>query len=204
MNATNRILNRTLLLVVGLILAAVGAAMIFAAARPSWASDAVNAATGWTERTVADMADWTVELSGAGAVPGALLVLLGIALVLIVLLIVFIATRGGGGTSTVVRVDAEDGSTEVDRDVADAVLAARLRARPDVLSARLSAYRVTGRPALKLTVTVRQGTVLSRTLRAAEDAVAEWDALAGTETPVVLHLVGRGWWDRWRSATRVQ
>ena len=59
-------------------------------------------------------------------------------------------------------------------------------------------------PAIRFAVTPRQGASLPRLIRAVDQAVADWDALAGTEIPVVLHLQGRGWLDRWRSATRVR
>ncbi len=204
MNATNRVLNRALLFIVGIMLAAVGAAAMLTAVRPPWAQAAVAAIAEWVDKAGSALASWGLDLSGATVTLTAAWIALGVILVLLILLIVFIATRGGGKTTTVLQVDAEDGTARVDRNVADAVLAGTLRRRPDVLSAHTSSYRVKGKPAIKLTVATRQNTPLPRILQATEDAVADWDALAGSEIPVVLHLTGRSRLEQWRSATRVQ
>ena len=204
MNATNRVLNRALLLVFGFALAAVGVAAILAATRPRWAEGAVNTVERWGQGALSDFASWTIQMPGGGNIPIAVPLLLVTAVLLIVLLMVFLATRGGGGTATVLRVGAERGTTEVDRNVAEAMLSARMRERPDVLSAHTSVYLVKRAPAIMLTVTTREGAHMPRVIRAVEGVVTEWDALAGAEIPIVLHLAGRSWIDRWRSATRVR
>lgn len=204
MNATNRFLNRVLLLVVGAVLGAVGVTVLLVTVRPPWLEDAADTVARWAEGAMSAASGWATGLPSVGAIPGAALILLGTAAVLLVLLIAFIVTRGGGRTATVLRVDSGHGRTMVDGNVAQAVLAGRLQDRPDVLSAHTSAYRVKRAPAIKLTVTMRQGAHLPRVVRAVAAVVADWDALAGTRIPVVLHLEGRGWLDRWRSATRVR
>jgi hypothetical protein len=203
-NATNRVLNRIVLLLVGIVLAAAGAIEILLAARPAWAMPALDAAGRGARAALAHVLSWTVAGPDGRDIAVATVLAFVVGAVLLVLLIVFLATRGGGRTSTVLRVDEERGDTAVDRTVADAVLTAPLRDRPDVLSAHTSVYRVRRAPAIRFAVTPRQGASLPRVIRAVDQAVADWDALAGTEIPVVLHLQGRGWLDRWRSATRVR
>lgn len=204
MNATNRVLNRALLLLVGVVLALAGATAILATTRPLWAKDATDAVTRWVEAALSGIAERTVGVPVVGDVSALVLLALAVASVLLLLLIVFIATRGGGRIATVLRVVTEHGTTTVDRNVADAVLAARLRDRTDVLSAHTSVYRIRRAPAIELAVKTRQGARLPQVLQAAEAAVSEWDAFAGSAIPVVLRLEGRGWWDGWRSAVRTR
>lgn len=200
MNATNRVLNRGLLLVVGIVLAAAGAALIIAAAAPVWFAPVANAA----DRIAREAMRPTVAVTQGADAPVAAIVAAAVALVLSVLLVVFVATRGGGRTATVVRDEAGAGATEVDRSVAEAVLGGALRERSDVLSAGVASYRVKRSPAIRLAVRCRRGADVARVLRAAEAAVGEWDALAGTDVPVIVHVTDRRWTDRWRSATRVR
>lgn len=205
MNATNRALNRALLLLVGVVLALAGTTAILATTRPTWADDAMDAVTQRVETSLSDMADRTIGIAGIGDVSVLALLALAAASILLLLQIVFIATRGGGRTATVLSVVTEHGTTAVDRNVADAVLAARLRNRTDVLSAHTSVYRIRRAPAIELTVKTRQGARLPQVMEAAEAAVSEWDAFAGDAAiPVVLRLEGRGWLDRWRSAVRTR
>lgn len=204
MNATNRALNRTLLLLVGLALALGGATAILAATRPPWAEDASRAVTRWVESALSGVAGRTVGIAGVGDVLVLALIALAAASALLVLLVGFIATRGGGGTVTVLKVVTDRGSTSVDRNVADAVLAAPLRERTDVLSARTSVYRIRRAPAIELTVKTRRGARLPQILEAANAAVSEWDAFSGSAAPVVLRLEGRGWLDGWRSVVRTR
>ena len=191
MNATNRILNRALLLLVGLVLVAAGLAGVAVAVRPPWATGVIDGAGRW--------------LANVPAAPPVIWATAGLAAaVLAVLLIAFVFTRGRGRTATVLRAKTAVGVTTVDRDVADAVLAGPLRSRPDVISAHTAVYCVKGAPAIRFAVTVRQGADLSRVLAAAGRSTADWDALAGRPIPILLHLTDRGWRDGLRSAVRVR
>jgi hypothetical protein len=198
MNATNRILNRGLLLVVGIVLLAAGAAAMVTGLRPAWLGP-------WPERvTEAAHALGGIDVAGAGTVPVLLVWALGVALLCAVLLVVFVFTRGRGKTKNVLRVEADGGRTVVDRNVAEALLAGTLAERPDVLSARTGAYLVRGTRAVELSVTVQRGASLSRVLAAAESAVQDWDALLGERIPVLVHLSDRTWRDRLRPRARVR
>jgi len=201
MNATNRLLNRGLLLICGLILLAGGAAAIALGMPPAWAEPGLGMSA---ERLLARVGAWGVEVPGVGVVAGSVLVSLGAALVLSILLLMFLFTRGGGRTRTVLRMDGEHGRTSVDRSVAEAVLAGSLAERADVISARTGVYLVKREPAIELAVTVQRGASLGRVLDAAESSVRDWDSLLGTRLPVLVHLSDRNWRDGLRSRTRVR
>lgn len=203
MNSTNRILNRSLLLVCGLLFAAVGATAIVAGTQPQWAEPLMTRWTALSDATISQIDDWMVTLPGMVGVPGAVIVSLIIAVVLTIILVAFVFTRGGGKIKTVLSFDEDSGFTSVDRNVADAVLTGKLSERLDVLSARTGVYRVKGAPAIQLTVTVRNGADLRRVLLTVEDTVQAWDELAGVRVPVMVHLSDRGWLDGLRSSVRV-
>jgi hypothetical protein len=201
-SSTGRVLNRGLLLFCGLLLAAAGAAAILTGTPSGWAGSVLPAdAVGTAASQVRASA---TNLPEVGGVPGAVVVGLAVAVLLTILLVVFLCTRGARRTTTVLDLDSEDGRVRVDRNVADAVLTGALGERTDVLSARTGVYRVKGAPAISLVLTVRRGADLSRVLSAAEDALHEWDALAGVRVPVMVHLSDRGWLDGLRSSTRVR
>lgn len=205
MNATNRVTNRVLLFLTGVILLLVGAAslasgLFSAGDPPAWFREPVAAASdAWVTA-----AGWSVDLGAIGAVPVLLLIAAAVVIVLTVLLLVFVCTRGRGRTKSVLWIDAEDGRTTVDTSVADAVLTAPLLDRPDVLSARASAYRVKKTRAIELAVIVRPGASLANVVSAAEAAISDWDALLGSRVPVMLHLSDRRWRDAFQSRARVQ
>lgn len=202
MRSASRVLNRGLLLLCGLLLGVAGAAAILAGAPRSltdgWPSmQPVGTALSQAWATAAG-------LPAVGGAPGALIVVLGAAVVLTGLLLVFVRTRRSRRAATVLDLRSDDGRVRVDPDVADALLAGTLGERPDVLSARTGVYRVGGAPAISLVLTVRRGADLARVLSAAEDALDEWDALAGVRVPVMVHLSDRSWLDGLRSSTRVR
>lgn len=204
MNSTNRVLNRILLFVGGLVLIAGGAAVLLWALRPTWAEGWIESARSHATTIVTDLRAATSPMPGVGDVPIAVLVALLVAMLLIVLLLMFVFSRGGGASHDVAVESSPTGSTKVDRNVVDAVLTEPLAARADVLSARTSVYEVKGEHTVRLALTVRQGAILADVLTAAERAVAEWDALLGKETPLLIHLTDRSWADRLRSSARVR
>lgn len=204
MNATNRMLNRVVLLTTGLVLAVAGVVALALGIRPAWAEPMIEAVT----TTVADLAarldTWRIAAPNGEPLPGTLLVALAVAVIVAICALVFLLTRGGGRTADVLRIDGATGRTTVDRNVADAVLREPLTARPDVLSVRTSAHRVRRVPAVTLAVTVRKGAPLAAVVTTAESAVASWDRLAGARLPVLVHLEDTRWRDAGRARTRVR
>ena len=204
MNATNRIVNRVVLLIAAMLLLLGGAALLVAGTaangiRFDWAERAADAVSdAW-----ALFAGSTLDIAGIGTVSVAAVVAVAVTLAALVLLVVFLSTRGGGRTSEVWLLDGADGRTTVDRSVADALLGAPLRDRPDVVSATVAAYLVSGQRAIELSVRVQPTARLEAVIAATEAAVSDWDALLGERTPVVLHLSDRSWRDALRPRTRV-
>jgi hypothetical protein len=201
MTSSSRVLNRVLLLVVGLL--ALVAALL--AARPLLPERLV--APWWTpvQRTIDDavsaVSSWSVPwVSPAGA----RLTAAAAALVLAIALIAFLGTRRRRRTRTVLGFADRAGTTAVDETIADAVMAAPLRHRGDVLSSHVQGYRIAGRTALRLSVVPRSGADLPALLAEAERGIEGWDALSGARAPVVVHLADRGGFDRLRSATRTR
>jgi hypothetical protein len=203
--SNSRVLNRGLLLLCGLLLAAAGMTAVLAGT-PSWESRWTGP---WSPpdlvgRGLSRAGETAATLPSVGGVPGGVLVGLGLAALLAALLIWFVCTRHRGGTTTVLRLEADGGHTAVDRNVAEALLSAELEERPDVLSARTRVYRVRGTETIDLAVTVRRGADLARVLAATEQAVDAWDALAGVRVPIVVRLSDRSWSDGLRAPDRVR
>jgi hypothetical protein len=200
MNATNRVLNRAVLLVFGVVMLVAGATAITFGLQPEWAEP-------WGTRAAevaSTLGEPAIEVTGAGTIPVAALAALAAAALALVLLVVFVFTRGRGRAKSVLRADVAGGRTVVDRNVAEAVLAGTLAERSDVLSARTGAYLVMGTRAVELAVTVQRGASLDRVLAAAEAVVDEWDALLGARVPILVHLADRNWRDALRHRTRVR
>lgn len=205
MNATNRVVNRLVLFLAGVVLLAAGAAallagLLAAGVLPPWAQGVLPVVS----TAGSSFASSTVEIVGVGTVQVAPLIAGAVVLVLTVLLLVFLFTRGRGRANSVLEVDAREGCTIVDRNVADAILTAPLTARPDVLSARVGAYRVRRTRAIVLAITVQPGASLGAVLSAAETAVRDWDELLGTRIPIMVHLSDRRWRDALRPRARVR
>lgn len=203
MNATNRLVNRGVLLLVGAGLLVVGVLAVVAGIRAPWAGDILAAVAETTRTLRAWIDDRSVSVAGA-EIAGPVVALAALGLIVAVAAAAFLFTRGGGRTADVMRTVGDDGRTVVDRSVADAVIAGTLGSRPDVLSARTAAYRVHRQPAVAVTVSVRKGAPLAAVLATAERAVGDWDALAGEATPVMIHIADPRWRDALRSRTRVR
>lgn len=205
MNPSNRIMNRVLLFLTGVVLlvgglVALAAGVLAAGDPPAWMRRPATAvAEAW-----ASVADWTWEVAGVGTLSVLAVIAVAAVVLLAVLLIVFLSTRKRGRSKTVLEVGTAGGRTTVDRNVADAVLTGALLERPDVLSARTGAYRIGRARAVELAVVVQPGASLGAVVAAAETAVGEWDRLLGARIPILLHLSDRGWRDALRSTTRVR
>lgn len=205
MNATNRLVNRMLLLVAGMILLAAGGVALAAGVlaggdAPSWLQQPASTVSAAVESAAA----WTWQFPGVGPVSVLLLLTAATAVLLVIALIAFLATRRRGRAKAVLEVDVAGGRTTVDRNVAEDVLTEPLIRRPDVLSARAAAYRVGRKYAVALAITVRPGAPLGAIVAVTEKAVREWDELLGARIPILVHLSDRRWRDAFRSPTRVQ
>ncbi|HEY0261037.1 MAG TPA: hypothetical protein VGC18_14430 [Lacisediminihabitans sp.] len=194
MNSTNRPLNRLFLIVIGVLLWTVGSAAIAVTTVPRW-DQIWRSTTPSIEDTVTRL--WRVGLTFAGVpnVPWALLAIPVAALILIVLLLVFSFAQGRGRTSRVVEAMAlpdiePTGTITVDTSLAADVIQHAVGSQRDIAAVSVSAYRVRGKPALKVRVTPRRGASPMRVLAAVESAAAEWDEVLGVRVPVFVHVAG--------------
>lgn len=155
MNTTRRGLNRALVLFIGLIAVASGAAVV-------WASVSDDAHRLWTQAltTAADAVDaaHTSTLVGAGPVSWAGLGAVAGAVILIVLLLVPVALLAHRRSRTVLRStdsdkDAASGRIVVREGFASDAVTASLAQRSDILSTRVVADDVRNAPVLHVAVT---------------------------------------------------
>ena len=199
MNSSNRMLNRILLGLVGLIALAVSAAATTLLLVPGFAQQWTVAARGalGTADGLFGRPLWPGTTVSATAVA-----CLAAALVFVVLLAVFVLRQGHGGTPTVIVLHGDDGTTEIDAAVPAALLEGFLSAVRGVAGVSVSAYRVRRRPVLKVTVRCRRGASARTIADALDDAVVRMQEALGAPLPVFAQLVG-GFRARLRSAVRV-
>lgn len=200
MNATNRILNRTLIAATGLVLLALGLGAIALAAiagiqpaAESVASDIRSTVGGWLEATPL----------AAGDSSWLLIALVALAAIIVIVLAVFVFRQGRGHTSTLVaQPDLAVGSIRVDTKVAQQAIQDALSARPELVTSHVSSYSVRGTPMLKVATTARRGVSPREVIQIVDDALLALDAVLGTEIPALVHISG-GFRARTASATRV-
>ncbi|ROQ37124.1 hypothetical protein EDF46_2573 [Frondihabitans sp. PhB188] len=188
MTSTNRFLNRLLVFVVGLVLLLAGGAV------------AAGALLADVKKNVSQSAkDATQPTSDAlsGGQPWILWVTAVAALVLILLLLWFIFRQGRGRTNTLLEVAGGEGkgsptggTLTIDAKVAEQVLEESLARDPSIVSVDVSAFEVKKENVLRITAQTRRGVSPIEVRRSIDRAVADWDALLGTATPVVIQITG--------------
>ncbi len=189
MNDTNRAVNRIVLIVVGLILLAAGAATALAALWPAageiWKSTSTTAV------------DWmTAAYNGTPVSENTVvnwfaLGILAVLLLLVVSVIAVIANLGGGKSAVVVREDAPEdkfGPITIRGSFASEAITNSLSHNPAILSARVTSRKVKGEDVLHVSVTPRQNTsptLVASTVSGLVDNLAE---LLGRPTPTVISI----------------
>uniref|UniRef100_A0A942SXX4 Alkaline shock response membrane anchor protein AmaP n=1 Tax=Neobacillus citreus TaxID=2833578 RepID=A0A942SXX4_9BACI len=188
MNATNRGLGRTALVVVGLALLVLGVAAVLVQTLP-WAADR------WHTLAPVALADLGADADRAASVTAWTWVLGG-AVVLGVLALVVLSSLGGGRVGTVLEDDgAADGVPGVVRVEAAAVqhaLSSAIGALPQVASLAVDVYRVRGVRAVRIRVRPRRGAAPREITTRVEQIVADLDALLGERLPVLLEIARGG------------
>lgn len=187
MNATNRGLGRTALVVVGLVLLVAGVGTILVQTTP-WA------ASTWH--------DWARSLGdlGTGAARDASITawtwVLGGGVVLGILAIVVLTTLGGGRVGTVVEDDGSSdgvpGTVRIDAAAVQHALSSAVGAMPQVASLAVDVYRVRGSRAIRIRVRPRRGASPRAITSGVEAVVADLDALLGDRLPVLLEIARGG------------
>ncbi|WP_435748199.1 hypothetical protein [Microbacterium sp. PMB16] len=189
MNNTNRAVNRTLLLIIGLVFLGLGALGIAIMSWPTaadvWTSAGKGART-WLDQTIAATAIAGGNLSwiGVGAVAAVVLV--------VVLLILALTSVAGRRSKTVLRSSGAQNPlgrvTVTESFVSDAVKNS-LATRDEILSAQVTANDIKRRPVLHVSVTPRQNTDPRELVEHVDRLLTNLAALTGreTETYVSIH-----------------
>jgi hypothetical protein len=188
MNGTNRGLNRALLAVGALILAAAGAAAMLAGGSRGFALRASSAGAGvWAG---------IQERLDAARIPGTetswwTVAAFALLLALAVLLVWWIASQGTGRSNQLARQDGPSGNTVVDTAVAAQLVTAALDGNAQVLSTSVQSWRIRGAAGgtgLKVSVQARRGSSPAEVAAAVGRVVEELDALLGTQLPVLVRI----------------
>jgi hypothetical protein len=188
-NNTNRALNRTLLLIIGLLFFALGALGIAIMSWPTaadiWTS-AGDGARSWLDQAIAATAIAGGALSwiGIGAVAAIVIV--------IVLLVVALISIAGRRSKTVIRSTGAQNPlgrvTVTESFVSDAVKNS-LATRDEILSAHVTANDIRTQPVLHVSVTPRQNTDPRELVDHVDRLLTNLATLTGreTETYVSIH-----------------
>ncbi len=187
MNATNRGVGRTVLVLVGLVLLVAGIGAVLVQTVP-----AVSAA--WMHHAgVLDVlgpeADRSTSVTAWTGV-------LGAGIVLAVLALLVLTTIGGGRTGTVVDDEGPGsdlaGSVRVEAAAVQHALSTAVGALPSVASLAVDVYRVQGARAVRIRVHPRRGAAPRELVAAVEGIVADLDGLLGEALPVLLEIARGG------------
>lgn len=203
MNSTPGILNRILVSVLGLKLLAIGILLILLAYVPAVAAW-WHRWSGGVWRTVEQAFDST-RFPGRSESWLWILVVAGL-LVAIGLMVAWIAQQGKGRANLLAEeYDPGEvpGDVRIGAGVAEQALKQALAGRPDLAGATVAAYDVKGSPALKVRLLPRQGVAPHLLAAEVTELVAALDKVAGTSTPVLIHI-GAGARTRFGRAERVR
>ncbi|WP_438352338.1 hypothetical protein [Microbacterium sp. CJ88] len=170
MTSTNRTLNRVILLLLGVVALAGGAAL---------ALPLLPAVTAWIG---IPLLAWIPPLPDLTD-PTVLWILAAGLVAVLVLAVAWIATRGRGRTSRAIDADG----IVVDDTALAGILRAELDASPDVLSVAAQGYRRAG-GAVLVNVQTRSRANLLVLLTQLRAAVATADTTLGADVPLVIHV----------------
>lgn len=189
MNNTNRALNRTLLLIIGLLFLGLGALGIAIMSWPTatdiWTSGGENARS-WLDQAIATTAIAGGSLSWIGI--GAVVAIV----VVIVLLVLALTSVAGRRSKTAFRSSGEQNPigrvTVTESFVSDAVKNS-LATRDEILSAQVTANDIRKTPVLHVSVTPRQNADPRELVDHLDRLLANLATLTGrdTETYVSIH-----------------
>ncbi|AXL13445.1 hypothetical protein DXT68_15885 [Microbacterium foliorum] len=188
MNATNRALNRTLLLIIGLLFLALGALGIAVMSWPTatdiWTSAGKDART-WLDQAIAATAIAGGSLSwvGIGAVAAIVIV--------VVLLIAALTSISGRRSKTVLRSSGAQNPlgrvTVTESFVSDAVKNS-LADRADILSTHVTANDIHSEPVLHVALTPRQNTDPRELVDHVDRLLGNLATLTGRETATYVSI----------------
>ena len=164
MTRSNRIMNRLILLVLGLVMIAAAAYVV--GARPLGLPDIPKPSV------------------------AALWAIVGGAVVVIVLSLIWIFSRGRGRIRHLIEAQSPDGSVTIDAHLVADLVGDALADQPDVVGVSSTGFRMRGRSVLSLRVTARRGADLARVIREVDTAVDQLDGVLEQQLPILLQVTG--------------
>jgi hypothetical protein len=168
MTRSNRVLNRILILLVGVVAIVTGLAV----ALPAFA---VNLGVSVPKFTAPHSDQLWISL--------------GACLVIIVLSLIWIFTRGRGRTSVLLARTDDQGSITIDVHVAADLVAEALSDNRDVASVGSGAYLMRNERVLSLRLVTKRGADLPALISAVNEVIGEFDSLIESRIPVLLQVV---------------
>lgn len=187
MTATNRALNRALLIIVGVVLIGISASLFALVASAMWRSE-------WKSRSQdlqnAANAAFGDHLWAGTSLSGSSLIALAGAAVFVALLIIFILRQGGGRTRDILQLHSDSGRVTVNTDVIDTLVADALSSHPEVIKTSVTSYRVRGQSVLKITLRARRGASPRRLVDEIDRVTGRLHHAFGNPLPVFVELIG--------------
>jgi hypothetical protein len=189
MNNTNRGVNRTILLIVGLLLTAGGAAVILARTWP-------EAGNVWSAAFTTSI-ETLQRLDADSSVPGlAQATWLGIGIdavlvVVIVVAVIVLTCLGGGSGGAVLTSDSGRDTRNtivIEQGFASDALTQTLERHEEILSARVRARRIRGNDVMHVTVTPRKNTSPAEVATTVGTLIANLETLVGRELPALVSI----------------
>jgi hypothetical protein len=177
MTRSNRTLNRLVLALVALLALAGAAALAWPAAARAHLEVAGLVVPPAPRLGLDALLAGPDRLGVAGAAAA-------VALVALLLAVAWAASRGRGGTATVVDVDG----VRIDIHAVRDLLQSSLGPTPAVVGVGATAHRLRGRTALRVTVLTRRHADLPALLDGVRTAIDDLDAALGARVPVVVRV----------------
>ncbi|WP_157009081.1 hypothetical protein [Agromyces laixinhei] len=188
MNNTNRAANRLILLLVGIVFLALGAAavtlIVWPAAADYWTS-AGKAAQSWIDHAI------ETTMTGLGALSWIALAVLAVIVLLIVLLIIALTGIGGRRSRTVLRSTGQEnplGRVTVQEAFASDALQHSLGTRNEILTSSVSANDIRKRPVMHISVTPRKNTSPRQLMEDIDLLVTNLAALTGRDVSTYVSM----------------
>lgn len=183
MTRSNRVLNRIVLALLGVVLVAAGLVALFSSARGPLRDAGVP--TSWSDGLEAPLA----AASRLTPTTWALWATAAVALVVVVLAAVWAASRGRGGTSVVVREHADAAGVTVNVALVRALLERAVPSDGDIASVHADAFEARGGARLvRVTVGVRRDGDAVAARERVVAGLAEVERQLGRTVPTLVHL----------------
>jgi len=188
MNNTNRAVNRTILLILGLVLVAIGGGIVTSAVWPAAAETWTNigsGAEGWAQQA------WDATVIAGTGLTWVAVAALAALLVLVVLLIMLVVRSIHGRRRTPLRASGAEsdlGRVTVTEGFASDALKNALGERDEILSARVTANDIKHEPVLHISVTPRQNTSPVQVAETVERLVANLGVLTGQKLTAYISV----------------